>query len=136
MKTKRCCECRLDLPLSEYCANKTKSDGLGTKCRSCQRAYSKQHYADNKAYYLARNEKRRQKWLAWWTEYKSSLRCRDCPENHPACLQFHHSNDDKEYNVSSLVGSMCSRTKILKEIAKCEVLCANCHFKRHYKPLV
>ena len=38
--------------------------------------------------------KRLRKWLV---EYRSLLGCKNCPENHPACLDFHHRNpDDKK----------------------------------------
>jgi hypothetical protein len=47
-------------------------------------------------------------------EYKKTLRCADCGQSHPATLDFHHLDPAKE------------------EIAKCVVLCANCHRIRHW----
>jgi hypothetical protein len=66
----------------------------------------------------------------WFRQFKSTLSCERCPENHPACLQFHHKNGDKTKNISDMV-IRWSEERILEEIAKCEVLCANCHFKEH-----
>ena len=60
-------------------------------------------------------------------EIKLSRGCVDCGYNfHPAALEFDHlPGAEKLGSVSSLVS--CSRERLLAEIAKCEVVCANCH---------
>lgn len=65
-------------------------------------------------------------------EYKSNIQCFKCHENHPATLDFHHLNkNEKEYNVSDMVTTQ-SKSRILKEIEKCVILCSNCHRKEHW----
>lgn len=78
--------------------------------------------------------KRRQKELrVWFKEYKSHLKCSRCPEDFWACLEFHHKNsDNKEIILSRVAENGWSIERIKKEIAKCEVLCANCHRKEHF----
>lgn len=66
----------------------------------------------------------------WFREYKRMLKCGDCGENHWACLDFHHTGR-KESTVAMLLRDGVSIHRILEEIARCEVLCANCHRKRH-----
>lgn len=52
--------------------------------------------------------------------------CADCGYAvNPAALEFDHANGNKEANVSRLIGS--TWTRILAEIDKCDVVCANCH---------
>lgn len=53
--------------------------------------------------------------------------CELCGYNeHPAALHFDHINpDDKLFTISQDVKK--KRTDIEDEIAKCRVLCANCH---------
>lgn len=68
----------------------------------------------------------------WWQKYKEGFKCSKCPENHPACIEFHHKSDDKEINVSHAVMSGWSKERILEEVAKCDILCANCHRKEHW----
>lgn len=64
---------------------------------------------------------------------KSQLRCVDCGQRHPATLHFHHRNsEDKAFNISEAVDKGFSLDRIKKESEKCIVLCANCHFIRHY----
>lgn len=70
---------------------------------------------------------------AWFRNYKKTLKCSKCPEKHPACLDFHHLNPaDKTDTVIRLVHNGASKDRILAEMAKCVVLCANCHRKEHY----
>ena len=49
----------------------------------------------------------------------------------PECMDFDHINGDKNYNVGKLVGH--TRATIDAELAKCEVVCANCHRTRTKK---
>jgi hypothetical protein len=75
---------------------------------------------------------RRKENYAWLRSLK--VQCIRCPENDPVCLVFHHRNpDEKEINVTTAVNNGWSRQRILKEIEKCDVLCANCHAKEHDK---
>jgi hypothetical protein len=70
----------------------------------------------------------------WFIELKTRLVCNRCPESHPACLQFHHSDPgEKEIAVADALRRGWGRERILDELAKCEVLCANCHAKHHAK---
>jgi hypothetical protein len=69
---------------------------------------------------------------AWLAELKSSLRCRDCGMEHPACLVFHHTDRaTKEIAVADALRRGYAKKRILAEMAKCVVLCANCHIKLH-----
>jgi hypothetical protein len=80
----------------------------------------------------------RQKYNEWclrrdaeWREYISKQRCATCGENHPATLDHHHLDPTQKRFT---VGAYRSRPwpTLLKEIAKCVVLCANCHRKLEY----
>ena len=58
----------------------------------------------------------------------------DCSEDHPATLHFHHRDPkQKEFNVAEWYRKGGSIEKLEEEIGKCDVLCCNCHSKRHYK---
>lgn len=49
----------------------------------------------------------------------------------PRALQFHHVSNDKEGTIARWVTQGHKLTKILAEIEKCIVLCANCHAELH-----
>lgn len=56
--------------------------------------------------------------------------CKDCGLDEPLILHFHHRNPaEKLYAVASMLHY--SETVIRAEIAKCDVLCPNCHARRH-----
>lgn len=64
---------------------------------------------------------------------KERAACTDCGESHPACLQFHHRDPSTKLDrINRLMAESKSRDVIMAEIAKCLVLCANCHAKRHW----
>lgn len=132
METKTCCICKDDLPVDQFKTNKAKKDGLQCQCIECQKKYRRQHYLENRQKYIDKAKVKSQEFATWWKEYKSQFKCQRCPEDHPACLHFHHPNDDKERGVAYWV--ICkSKEKVLKEIDKCVPLCANCHAKEHWK---
>jgi hypothetical protein len=57
-----------------------------------------------------------------------------CGEEHPAALDFHHRNPkEKRFNISVAVAHRdIPDDEIRAEIAKCDVLCRNCHAKLHW----
>ncbi len=68
----------------------------------------------------------------WFRTYKQSLFCSKCGENDPRCLDFHHlDRAQKDVEVAQLVTEGYSIDRIMREIEKCVILCANCHRKEH-----
>lgn len=100
------------------------------KQKERNREYQKAHYQKKKDYYKDKAATRKQDMKTFITEYKTKKGCSKCKENHPACLDFHHLSD-KEFNVAEAVTRGYSKTRILTEIDKCIILCANCHRKLH-----
>jgi hypothetical protein len=71
----------------------------------------------------------RRKWLV---EYKKTLKCARCGESHPATLAFHHKRrSEKKFEIGNALILKVSFKRLLAEIEKCEVICANCHAKEH-----
>jgi hypothetical protein len=69
--------------------------------------------------------------VIWLYRYKRTLMCQSCGSSHPACLQFHHQDrNNKRMEVGNLRTTSINILK--REIAKCKVLCANCHAKHHW----
>lgn len=56
--------------------------------------------------------------------------CADCGVKYPPyVMQFDHLSD-KQFTLSRARGQSASVETILAEIAKCELVCANCHAER------
>jgi hypothetical protein len=103
-----------------------------------RRATSRAWYARNRAKACAKvavhRDRRRRALTAWFEELKRQLVCVRCGEDHPACIVFHHRDPtEKEITISEAMRRSYGRRRILAELAKCEVLCANCHRKHHAK---
>ena len=77
---------------------------------------------------LERYRKKHAERIAWLAGIKADSGCAHCKENDPDCLDFHHVN-----RVQKLfpIGMHCrgNVNRLLREIAKCIILCANCHRK-------
>jgi hypothetical protein len=117
---RKCKHCKCIKLLYKF-ANAGVMKGKHYKRYECKKCYNKIKKQDTQ---IKRN---------WMIEYKSTLQCFICGyhENQTA-LHFHHiSKKDKKHNVSDMVGRGYSITNIKKEIRKCIVLCANCHYEYH-----
>ena len=65
-------------------------------------------------------------------EYKFTLKCERCGFDNHVALDFHHIDPAlKDRNISSAVLQGWSLKRVMKEIDKCIVLCANCHRIEH-----
>lgn len=104
----------------------------GSHCRECRAEYGKKHYRENRQAYIARARKRnreiRDERTAFLLEYFHEHPCVDCGESDPVVLEFDHL-EDKEFTISEGIRDR-SWQSVLDEIAKCEVVCANCHRRR------
>jgi hypothetical protein len=94
-----------------------------------QREYHRQQwYPDHKNERIQETKERRAALKEWYQNYKATLRCKICGEWRPECLQFHHRDrSQKAFNISGWIRNGVSLEALQQEIAKCDVLCANCH---------
>ena len=99
-------------------------------CLSCQRAYSRAWYERNsvRQRQTARRTavRLRATASAFVAVYLAAHPCSACGESDVAVLDFDHQRD-KVKNISAMVRQGWGTEAIALEIAKCVVLCANCH---------
>lgn len=94
----------------------------------------RQYYLRNKVVCNARTRKRQDDWAKWSLTIKSKLSCSGCDESHPRCLDFHHLDPDSKVDmIARMVRNCVDKEKILEEMAKCIILCTNCHRKLDYE---
>jgi hypothetical protein len=73
---------------------------------------------------------RRERINSFLRSHKLSCGCADCGyREHHAALEFHHAEGEKELNLSFAK----SLDQAKAEMAKCIVLCSNCHRVRHWQ---
>lgn len=97
------------------------------------KASRRKWYANNSKKAREAVYSRRAELKIWYEDFKSSLSCEHCGENHPATLDFHHKDPkDKDLELAYVISYGWSKDRILSEVEKCAVLCSNCHRKLHY----
>lgn len=105
------------------------------KRREYQREYMRGWYQKNKAKHISYVRNRDRRIDEWFKEYKKSLSCELCGENHPACLDFHHKRPEDKKFALGRPRNRSSFKALKEEIAKCRVLCSNCHRKEHWNQM-
>lgn len=134
MKTKQCSGCGVKKPITEFTNRKGSSDGYNARCRKCTQAFAKRHYDENRGYYLTKARKKEAAYFEWFSSLKEGRSCEQCGESHPACLDFHHRDPSKkEFDLGMVKRKQFAKQRVLDEIAKCAVLCSNCHRKLHWE---
>lgn len=62
--------------------------------------------------------------------------CVDCGVQYPPmAMDFDHISDNKKLNISVMVIQCASKARIRREMAKCELVCSNCHRVRTFRRL-
>jgi len=108
------------------------------KLSSYSKEYKRQWYQKNKEkcrrQHNKRKANRRKELKEWVTNYKYDHCCIKCGETHPACLIFHHrEREEKCYDVAAMIRDGLTLKRVKAEIAKCDLICANCHHKLHWE---
>lgn len=83
-----------------------------------------------KAAKAARSNARRTRMKEMVDAFKASKGCQ-CGEVDPVALDFHHTDGDKEINVSDALRRGWGKDRLVQEMQKCQVICSNCHRKLH-----
>jgi len=132
---KQCGKCKIEYPnTSKFFAKKSILTGkLESTCKSCRKISRKAHYLNNTEKSKEQDRERKNKTREWFYDIKSKLKCEVCSESRHWVLDFHHRNPEEKENSISFLMQANRKTKLLEEIKKCSVLCANCHRDLHYQ---
>jgi hypothetical protein len=99
-----------------------------------QRPYNVAYYKAHREQEIERVRRRQNASL----EFLRNIRCRpcaDCGQTFPAWVMDFDHRDPNEKSFAVMAGKalLKSRETLLAEVAKCDVVCANCHAIRTYK---
>lgn len=125
-----CIYCNCDKPNEDY--NKTSYGNPKPYCRQCQKEKRIIYYQNNKQAIIkkqvARTARNRAIVKEKVAEYLEKHPCIQCGEKDIVVLDFHHRDSStKESEICQLIVNGYSWKKLLTEIKKCDILCANCH---------
>jgi hypothetical protein len=97
-------------------------------------AYLRQYYQEHSDQYIEKTLQRQWSSREFVLQLKKELSCSRCGIADWRVLDFHHiDRSTKDFTIQQLTRKGYGRERILQEIAKCEVLCANCHRIVHWE---
>lgn len=102
-----------------------------------QRPYNVRYYAMHRQAELDRVKKRQESTLAFLRDLRR-VHCDDCREMFPPhMMDFDHRDPStKLFALAAGHALLISRSKLIAEVDKCDVVCANCHALRTYASLM
>lgn len=118
--TKCCSKCKKEKPLTDFYKRKAAKDGVNSWCKECF------------------NKSCIERWIRRKIEMVKHYggKCLDCSitleDSHYSIFDFHH-RDPSQKDMDWTKLRLTSRENIIKELDKCDLLCANCHRIRHVK---
>jgi 5-methylcytosine-specific restriction endonuclease McrA len=129
---RKCGRCHESKPLGDFAWRRKKQGQRNNYCRPCRAANKQEHYRAHRRRYIEQAQRRKKEVVAerlkFLIDYLREHPCVDCGETDPVVLEFDHLRD-KCFGVGQGFRDR-SWQSVLDEIAKCEVVCANCHRRR------
>jgi hypothetical protein len=124
---RKCSRCKEMLPASAF--NRHGRGGRQWWCRECFKSYFRERGEKHLEQVKAGKRRRSAEARSIVRRYLENTPCSDCGEADSLVLEFDHLRD-KRAAVSWLRVNAAGCRALLDEIAKCEVVCANCHRRR------
>jgi hypothetical protein len=110
---KTCRGCLKDKPVTEFYKHPRMADGRLNHCTTCKQDYQRSRANRNRNIVAA---------------YLEGKRCELCGVGDPIVLEFDHIDPATKIDcVGNLVAKGAPPNRLLEEIGKCRILCANCH---------
>lgn len=130
-ETQQCNRCGIEKEIAEFSFRHKDRNIHRLECKECFAPFTHKHYLKNKGLIYGRFVSHRRRIRQWVTELKNKP-CTDCGVVYPpAVMEFDHLPEfTKVDSISSLIADGRNIKRIKAELAKCELVCANCHSMR------
>ena len=135
---KTCIKCLQEQTLDRFAVQTWNKSLRFNVCRDCVNRKAREKWAarpiTEKRELRAKSTAERQEMYAFVKGLKEANPCLDCGAFYPCYVMDYDHKHDKSRTIAALIGGGYSKDRILEEIAKCELVCANCHRERTYGP--
>jgi hypothetical protein len=131
--TKKCFGCKKVQPVSNFGWKLKKKNRRKSRCRRCDATWRAREYRHKSVAYRSRINKVHAELRAIVLGAKNAP-CLDCGRRYPPyVMDFDHRNSKEKVSKVSNLMRLGSRQKLLTEIAKCDLVCSNCHRERTHQ---
>lgn len=113
---KQCYKCKESKDLELFCKDSSRKDGHQNLCKACHSQVMINRYNELKNY----------------TNSFKVNGCAKCKDKRLYLLDFHHLDPSIKDDKMARLTTKYSMNRLANEIAKCVVLCANCHREYHH----
>lgn len=132
---RRCIECLKTKPADDFRWINIALGYRAPRCKPCDAIFRSYTYPDRKADIIASNKRQYEKLRLLLDSLKTDPCC-DCGKNFPVeAMDFDHIDPTTKIDKISAMIYKGSEPLLLAEVAKCELVCANCHRIRTRKRL-
>lgn len=114
MPVRKCCMCKVEKPFTDFYSQKDHKLGIMSLCKNCFNKLCIKRWIERKKKYVRILGSECEHCHIELNDYNYSI------------FDFHHIDPNtKEYSWDKL--KLFSDDRIMKELSKCKLLCANCH---------
>src|SRR5688572_15187542 len=127
---KQCTKCKSEYEISQFRVINKKTGKIASMCKECLKLYDREYWAKIKHLKTKlKNERTKLKRLEirkFILSFLQKSSCMDCGLSDWRVLEFDHR--DRKTKKINIEDSTKYSLKVAKEeIAKCDIVCANCH---------
>lgn len=127
---KTCAACGESKPEEEFYFQVKTTGKRHSKCKACKSAAAKARWAsgsETQSNYASKARRVARAHDYIWNLFKES-KCFDCGERNPIVFEFDHLDPETKFaDIAKMISSNYGLEAIKREIAKCDIVCANCH---------
>ena len=125
---RECARCRAEKEDAEF-VNSPKRGSTRSTCCECTKKIKHERYEKDRRRRILESRARRKIMNLYVDELKRKP-CTDCKNTfHPYVMDFDHVRGVKVKCISRMRGNRTEQ-EILEEVAKCDLVCSNCHRMR------
>lgn len=132
---KLCTRCGQVKPLSAFAKNAARKDRAHSRCKACRAEIDHERYEVKVGRAVPREPQRSERGrTAWMASLKEGRPCTDCGQVFPSqVMQWDHLPGHEKLGDISVAFWGRTREEVLAEIAKCDLVCTNCHTIRTFE---
>ncbi|WP_370324050.1 hypothetical protein [Euzebya sp.] len=133
---KVCSTCGAAKPLEAFHRHRGRADGRQTTCKECKATYNRRYYRTEGHRHVEVRSRHRaalREAVAELIRRAKAVPCADCHRVLPVeAMDLDHVRGAKRGDAQAMRSRM-GRSSVHAELAKCDVVCANCHRARTYE---